>query len=152
MQSPESKQECWKNELENLPAEQICTRYTEVLELFKQFEIPVIYPDVTVKELIAAFPDHVFRDRGTTRQELYEKVKTCMATPEIQRTRHRKKSRRSPLSAVMTKTDRRNKKRSVFTGVRSSVWSERPDPENPGFWRILNILPMGIPSQGAGSG
>ena len=79
MQSPESKQECWKNELENLPAEQICTRYTEVLELFKQFEIPVIYPDVTVKELIAAFPDHVFRDRGTTRQELYEKVKTCMA-------------------------------------------------------------------------
>ena len=48
MQSPESKQECWKNELENLPAEQICTRYTEVLELFKQFEIPVIYPDVTV--------------------------------------------------------------------------------------------------------
>ena len=79
MQSPESKQECWKNELENLPAEQICTRYTEVLELFKQFEIPVIYPDVTVKELIAAFPDHVFRDRGTTRQELYEKVKTCKA-------------------------------------------------------------------------
>ena len=79
MQSPESKQECWKNELENLPAEQICTRYTEVLELFKQFEIPVIYPDVTVKELIAAFPDHVFRDRGTTRQELYEQVKTCMA-------------------------------------------------------------------------
>ena len=75
MQSPESKQECWKNELENLPAEQICTRYTEVLELFKQFEIPVIYPDVTVKELIAAFPDHVFRDRGTTRQELYEKVR-----------------------------------------------------------------------------
>ena len=79
MQSPESKQERWKNELENLPAEQICTRYTEVLELFKQFEIPVIYPDVTVRELIAAFPDHVFRDRGTTKQELYEKVKTCMA-------------------------------------------------------------------------
>lgn len=110
MQSPESKQECWKNELENLPAEQICTRYTEVLELFKQFEIPVIYPDVTVKELIAAFPDHVFRDRGTTRQELYEKVKTCMADTGDTKDETPEKSRRSPLSAVMTKTDRRNKR------------------------------------------
>ena len=43
----------------------------------------------------------------------------------------------------MTKTDRRNKKRSVFTGVRSSVWSERPESGKSRFLEDIEYIADG---------